>query len=94
MNFLYLKPLLPLVVKMLKERLNKEVLKYFKELYKNLWFLIKKKKLREYRLINSAIYLNTIMRQNANLLLLVNKFINKFIDCYIISLINLYSGYN
>jgi hypothetical protein len=35
-NFLYLKPLLLLVVKMLKEQLNKGVLEYFKGLYKNL----------------------------------------------------------
>jgi hypothetical protein len=34
-NFLYLKPLLLLVVKMLKEQLNKGVLEYFKGLYKN-----------------------------------------------------------
>jgi hypothetical protein len=36
MNFLYLKLLLLLIVKILKERLNKGVLKYFKGLYKNL----------------------------------------------------------
>jgi hypothetical protein len=36
MNFLYLKPLLPLIVKMLKEQLNKGVLKYSKRLYRNL----------------------------------------------------------
>jgi hypothetical protein len=79
---------------MLKEWLNKGVLKYFKELYRNLWFLVKKKKLEEYKLINLAIHLNAIIRQNANLLLLVNKFVDEFISCYIISLVNLYSGYN
>jgi hypothetical protein len=36
MNFLCLKLLLLLVVKMLKEWLNKEVLEYSKGLYKNL----------------------------------------------------------
>jgi hypothetical protein len=36
MNFLCLKLLLLLIVKMLKEQLNKGVLKYFKGLYKNL----------------------------------------------------------
>jgi hypothetical protein len=34
------------------------------------------------------------MRQDANLLLLVNEFVNKFIGYYITSLVNLYSGYN
>jgi hypothetical protein len=36
MNFLYLKLLLLLIVKILKEQLNKRVLKYFKGLYRNL----------------------------------------------------------
>jgi hypothetical protein len=39
-------------------------------------------------------YLNVIIRQDANLLLLVNEFANKFVGCYIASLVNLYSGYN
>ena len=79
---------------MLKERLNKGVLKYSKGPYKNLWFLIKKKKLREYKLINLAIYLNIVIKQDVNLLLFINEFINEFIGYYIISLVNLYSGYN
>jgi hypothetical protein len=79
---------------MLKEQLNKGVLKYSKGLYKNLWFLVKKKTLGDYKLINSAIYLNIVIRQDANLLLLVNEFIEEFIGYYIISLVDLYSGYN
>jgi hypothetical protein len=39
-------------------------------------------------------YLNIIIRYNTNLPLLVNEFVDKFIGYYIISLINLYSGYN
>ena len=65
-----------------------------KGLYKNLQFLVKKKKLREYRLINLAIYLNVIIRRDANLPPFINKFINEFIGYYIISLVNLYSSYN
>jgi hypothetical protein len=79
---------------MLKERFNKGVLEYSKGLYRNPWFLVKKKKLGEYRLINLAIYLNIVIRQDANLPPSIDKFINKFIGCYIISLVNLYSGYN
>ena len=79
---------------MLKNRLNKEVLEYLEELYRNPWFLVKKKKPREYRLINSAIYLNIVIRRDVNLLLLVNEFINEFIGYYITSLVDLYSGYN
>jgi hypothetical protein len=39
-------------------------------------------------------HLNVIIRQDTNLLLLVNKFVNEFVSCYIASLINLYSSYN
>jgi len=79
---------------MLKERLNRGVLEYSKGLYKNLWFLIKKKKPGEYKLINSVIYLNTVIRRDANLPPLIDEFIKEFIDYYIISLVNLYSSYN
>ena len=79
---------------MLKERLNKGVLEYSEGPYRNPWFLIKKKKPRDYRLINSAIYLNIITRQDTNLPLFVDEFIEEFIDYYIASLVDLYSGYN
>jgi hypothetical protein len=79
---------------MLKEQLDRGVLKYFKRLYKNLWFLVKKKKLREYRLINLAIYLNIIIRWDINLLLSVNEFTDEFTGYYIISLVDLYFNYN
>jgi hypothetical protein len=79
---------------MLKERLDRGVLKYFKELYRNLWFLVKKKKPGEYRLINLAIYLNIVIRRDANLLLSIDEFINEFAGYYIISLVNLYFSYN
>ena len=81
-------------MKILKERLDKRVLKYFKRLYKNLQFLIKKKTLKDYKLINSIIYLNIIIRRDVNLLPSIDEFIKEFIDYYIISLIDLYSGYN
>ena len=79
---------------MLKERLNKGVLEYFKGLYRNPWFLVKKKKPGEYRLINLAIYLNIVTRRDANLSPSIDEFIDKFVGCYIISLVDLYSGYN
>jgi hypothetical protein len=93
-NFLCPKPLLLLIIKMLKEQLNRGMLKYFKGLYRNLWFLVKKKKPGEYKLINLAIYLNIVIRRDVNLPLSINEFIDEFVGYYIISLVNLYSGYN
>jgi hypothetical protein len=79
---------------MLKERLNREVLEYSKGPYRNLWFLVKKKKPRDYKLINLATHLNIITRQNTNLPLSINEFTKEFIGCYITSLVDLYSSYN
>jgi len=79
---------------MLKERLDKGILEYSEGPYKNLWFLIKKKTLKDYRLINSATHLNIITRRDANLLPSVNEFTEEFADYYIISLVDLYSGYD
>jgi hypothetical protein len=39
-------------------------------------------------------HLNAVIRQDANLPLFINKFIDEFIGYYIISLVNLYSSYN
>jgi hypothetical protein len=79
---------------MLKERLDRGVLEYSKGLYKNLWFLVKKKKPREYRLINLATHLNAVTRRDTNLPLSVNEFTDEFTGYYITSLVDLYSGYN
>jgi hypothetical protein len=79
---------------MLKEQLDRGVLEYSKGLYRNPWFLVKKKKPGEYKLINSAIYLNIVTRRDANLPPSIDEFADEFIGYYIISLVNLYSGYN
>jgi hypothetical protein len=79
---------------MLKERLDKGVLEYSEGPYKNLWFLVKKKKPGEYRLINSATYLNTVTRRDTNLPPSIDEFADEFTGYYIISLVDLYSGYN
>jgi hypothetical protein len=85
---------LPLIVKIFKERLNKGVLEYSEGLYRNLWFLVKKKKPGDYRLINLATYLNIVTRRDINLPLFIDEFIEEFISYYIASLVDLYSGYN
>jgi hypothetical protein len=93
-NFPCPKPLLPLVVKMLKDRLDRGVLEYSEGPYRNPWFLVKKKKPGEYRLINSATHLNAVTRRDANLPPSVDEFANEFAGCHIASLVDLYSGYD
>jgi hypothetical protein len=70
------------------------VLEYSKGLYRNLWFLVKKKKPGEYRLINLAMHLNVITRRDINLPPSVDEFADEFTGYYIISLVDLYSGYD
>src|SRR5690349_16665423 len=72
-NYPYPRALLPIIVKMFKERLDRDVLEYSRGPYRNAWFLVKKKKPREYRLINSATLLNTVTRRDTNLPPLVDK---------------------
>ena len=79
---------------MLKERLDKRILEYSERLYKNPWFLVKKKTPGDYRLINSATHLNIITRRDVNLLPSIDEFAKEFAGYYIISLIDLYSGYD
>ncbi len=88
------KALLPLVIIMFKERLDREVLEYCDGPYRNVWFLVKKKKPGEYRLINSATFMNTVTRRDTNLPLSVDEFVEEFAGCYIASLVDLYSGYD
>jgi hypothetical protein len=56
--------------------------------------LVKKKKPREYKLINLVIHLNAVIRRDANLPPSINEFIDEFIGYYITSLVDLYSSYD
>jgi len=63
-------------------------------LYKNPYFLIKKKEENKYRLINNVVKINRIIIRDGNLPSAVNEFSEEFGNCVIISLINFFSGYN
>ncbi|KAF2809479.1 uncharacterized protein BDZ99DRAFT_388504, partial [Mytilinidion resinicola] len=56
-------------------------------------FLVKKKN-RRYYFINAVIKINTVTIYNANLLLIANKYLEKFAGCKILLLINFFSSYN
>ncbi len=79
---------------MLKERLDRGVLEYSDRPYRNPWFLVKKKKLGEYRLINLVTHMNAVTRRDVNLPLSVDEFADEFTRYYITSLVNLYSRYD
>ncbi len=82
------------ISEMIKNRIKNDVLKSCYDFYKNLWFLIKKKEKNKYRLINVVLKMNQVIIQNANLSSAVNEFSEKFVDCVIASLIDLFFDYD
>jgi hypothetical protein len=87
------KVLHPIVVGMLRQRLKNSVLEYCDSLYRNLWFLVKKKS-GKYRLVNAAIEINKNTVRDANLPLSVDEFSEEFARCQIVSMIDFFSGYD
>src|SRR6266536_2411186 len=79
---------------MLRERLQKGLIESSYTLYKNLYFLIKKKKENKYRLINNVIKINRVIIKDGNLPPAINEFLKKFNNCAITSLIDFFSDYN
>jgi hypothetical protein len=82
-----------MIIKILKNRINKEILKLYHKLYRNLWFIVKKKD-KKYRLINHAAELNKHIIRDANMPLNINTFLKKFVRCAVASFIDFFSGYD
>jgi hypothetical protein len=70
------------------------VLEKYKGAYWNPWFLVAKKEVGEYRLINTAIKMNKVTLRDANLPPLVNEFLEEFTGYMAALLINFFSEYN
>jgi hypothetical protein len=56
------------------------ILEYSDSLYRNPWFLVRKKN-GKYRLINAAMEINKRLIRDANLLLSVDEFSEEFVGC-------------
>ncbi len=63
-------------------------------MYRNPYFLVKKKEGDKYRLINNIIKINRVIIKNENLFLAINEFSEEFNNYIIILLINFFSDYN
>ena len=70
------------------------MLKKYKGAYRNPWFLIAKKEVGEYRLINTAIKMNEVTLKDANLPPLINEFSEEFTGYITASLVDFFSGYD
>ncbi len=93
-NFPCPRALVPIVVKMLLERLDRGVLEKCDGPYRNPWFLVAKKTAGTYRLINAAMKMNSVTLRDANLPPSVDEFSEEFAGCSIASLIDFFSGYD
>jgi hypothetical protein len=87
------KALLPVVIRMLQERLKNGILEYGDGPYRNPWFLVRKKN-GKYRLINAAMEINKRSIRDANLPPSVDEFSEEFAGCQMASMIDLFSGYD
>jgi hypothetical protein len=81
------------MIEILKNRIDKGILKSYYGPYRNPWFIVKKKD-EKYRLINHAAELNRYTIRDANMSLNIDIFLKKFARCAIISLIDFFSGYD
>ena len=79
---------------MLKDRILKGIFELYNKLYKNFWFLIKKKEKRTFRLMNTVIKINKIIIRDINFSLSADKFFKEFAKIKIISFINIFFSYN
>ena len=82
------------MIEILKDRIKKNIFKPSYSLYRNPWFLIKKKEKGKYYLINTTIEINRVIVKDINLPPSINEFFEKFINYIIVSLIDFFSGYN
>jgi hypothetical protein len=79
---------------MLKDRLERGVLEKYEGAYRNPWFLVAKKEVGEYRLINAAMKMNKVTLRDANLPPSVDEFSEEFTGCIAASLVDFFSGYD
>jgi hypothetical protein len=93
-KFQIFKALTKIVAKMMKNRIKNDVLELCYKFYRSSWFLVKKKKKEKYRLINVVLKMNRIIIRNANLFSAIEEFSEKFVDCAIASLVNLFFEYD
>ena len=65
------------MIKILKDRINKEILEFYYKPYRNQWFIVKKKN-GKYRLVNHAAELNRYTIRDANMPPNINTFLKEF----------------
>jgi hypothetical protein len=92
-HFPVAKSILEECVGMFEERLGRNILERCDSQYRNPWFLVRKKDGR-HRLIQNAQLINKVTLRDANLAPTADEFSETFAGCMIVSLMDLFSGYD
>jgi hypothetical protein len=80
-------------IEMFNARLDRGTLERCDSQYRNPWFLVKKKD-GKHRIINNAQHMNRVTIRDANLAPTAEEFSERFANCQILSLMDLFSGYD
>jgi len=88
------KALLPVVIEMLRERMDAGIFEYCSGPYRNSWFLIGKKETKKYRIIKAAQQMNKHTLRDANLPPNADDFAESFAGSQVASLVDFLSGYD
>ena len=93
-KFLIFKTFTKIMTKMLKKRINQNILKFCYNSYRNSWFLIKKKKSNKYKIINAILKINRVIVRDVNLFSAIDEFVENFVECAIVFFINFFFDYD
>ena len=88
------KALEPTVIRLVLDRHQKGVYEYGHGPYRNPYFLVKKKKPGDYRIVNAAMGYNRVTIRDANLPPSSDDFAEEFAGMHILSLVDWFSGYD
>ena len=72
-----------IMTKMLKKQINRNILKFCHDSYRNSWFLVKKKKSNKYKIINAILKMNRVIVRDVNLFFAIDEFVENFVECTI-----------
>jgi hypothetical protein len=93
-NFLIPRVFKEKIIKMLNDRIKRNILKKNEDPYRNPWFLAKKKDKISYRLVNITMEMNRVIIKNANMPSSADEFAEEFSEYTVISLINFFFKYD
>lgn len=82
------------VTEIIKKQLRNKFFKLCYELYRNFWFLVKKKNSDKYKLINVILKINRIIIRDVSFSFFVDSFFEQFVNCMMTFFVDLFFDYD